>query len=168
MERNSDIFLSVIEDHKGIIYKIVNSYCQEQEERQDLVQEIIIQLWQSFESYNTQFKLSTWIYQIALNTSISYFRKNKNHRQKRTELSKIFEESLMADEPFQEDPNLTRLQAFIQELKEIDKALILLYLDGLSQKEIAEIIGITPTNVGTKLNRIKKNLQVKFQALNNE
>lgn len=168
MERNSDIFLSVIEDHKGIIYKIVNSYCQEKEDRQDLLQEIIIQLWQSFDNYNIQFKLSTWIYQIALNTSISFYRKNKKHNQKRTELSKIFEESLVADEPFQEDPNLSKLQAFIQELKEIDKALILLYLDRLSQKEIAEIIGITPTNVGTKLNRIKKNLQIKFQALKHE
>lgn len=133
-----------------------------------MVQEIIMQLWQSFDSYDSRYKHSTWIYRIALNTSISYYRKHKNHSQNRIELPKIFEESLKADEPFQEDPNLAILQGFIQELREIDRALILLYLDGLSQKETAEIMGITATNVGTKLTRIKKSLQVKFQALKNQ
>ena len=75
MDKKNDIFLNVIDNHKGIIYKIANSYCREQEVREDLVQEIIIQLWQSFDSYNDQFKYSTWVYRIALNTAISYYRK---------------------------------------------------------------------------------------------
>jgi RNA polymerase sigma-70 factor (ECF subfamily) len=166
LDKNADIFLSIIENHKGILYKIANSYCKDQEDRQDLIQEIIIQLWQSFENYNSQFKRSTWIYRIALNTAISFYRKNKVRRLKTTELSAILATSLKADEPFQDNPNLAILQVFIQELREIDKALILLYLDGLSQKEIAEIIGITPTNVGTKLSRIKKTLRQKFQTIN--
>lgn len=165
MNKKTNIFLDVIERHKGIIYKITNSYCKAQADRQDLIQEIIIQLWQSFDKYNAQYSsLSTWIYRIALNTSISFYRSNKIRTEKTTEFTAIFETSLQADEPFQENPDLIKLQTFIQELGEIDKAMILLYLDGLSQKDIAEIIGITPTNVGTKLSRIKKKLFKKFNS----
>ncbi len=163
MDNKTDIFLSVIEQHKGIIYKIANSYCKVQAERQDVIQEIIIQIWQSFDRYNSQFSRSTWIYRIALNTAISYYRKHKTQKQDTTELTTVLEMSLIADAPYQENPNLLKLQAFIQELRDIDKALILLYLDGLSQKEIAKIVGITSSNVGTKLSRIKKLLQQKFK-----
>lgn len=164
MDTKNDIFLSVIENHKGIIYKIAHSYCKEPEERQDLIQEIIIQIWQSFDNYDSRFKRSTWIYRIALNTSISFFKKSQTRKQRTTGLTEILEMSLIAEEPFQENPDLLRLQGFIQELKELDKALILLYLDGLSQKEIAEIVGITSTNAGTRLTRIRKILQNKFKT----
>ena len=165
MKKNTAIFLDVLERHKGIIYKIANSYCKAREDRQDLIQEIIIQLWQSFEKYNEQFKLATWIYRIALSTAISFYRKNKTYKQKTTGLPAMLETSLKANKPFQEDTDISTLQGFIQELREIDKALIVLYLDGLSQKEIANIMGITPTNVGTKIARIKKTLKQKFQTL---
>lgn len=163
MDKNRDIFISILENHKGIIFKIVNSYCKEVEDRQDLIQEIIIQLWISFEEYNNQFKRSTWIYRIALNTSISFYRKNKLRKEKTVTIPALLESNLKVDEPFQENPDFIKLQGFIQELKEIDKALILLYLDGLAQKEIAKIVGITPTNVGTKIERIKKTLKQKFK-----
>jgi RNA polymerase sigma-70 factor (ECF subfamily) len=165
LNKNRDIFISILENHKGIIYKIVNSYCKEFEDRQDLIQEIVIQLWLSFDKYNDQFKLSTWIYRIALNTSISYYRKNKTRKKKTITASAILETTLKADEPFQENTDFNKLLGFIQELKNVDKALILLYLDGLNQKEIAKIIGITATNVGTKIARIKKTLKEKFQTL---
>ncbi|WP_340201730.1 RNA polymerase sigma factor [Ascidiimonas sp. W6] len=163
MDKNRDIFISILENHKGIIFKIVNSYCKEVEDRQDLIQEIIIQLWISFHKYNNQFKLSTWIYRIALNTSISFYRKNKVRNEKTVSVSPFLETTLKEDEPLQENSDFLKLQAFIQDLKEVDKALILLYLDGLTQKEIAKIIGITPTNVGTKIERIKKSLKEKFK-----
>jgi len=163
LDKNRDIFISILENHKGIIFKIVNSYCKDVTDKQDLIQEIIIQLWISFEKYNNQFKLSTWIYRIALNTSISFYRKNKVRKEKTVLASAILETTLKSDEPFQENPDLIKLQGFIQELKELDKALILLYLDGLSQKEISKIIGITPTNVGSKIERIKKMLKQKFK-----
>lgn len=165
MNKNRDIFISILEDHKGIIYKIVNSYCKEIEDRQDLIQEIVIQLWLSFEKYDKKFKLSTWIYRIALNTSISYYRKNKTRKKKTVSASAILETTLKADEPFQENTDFNKLLSLIQELKDIDKALILLYLEGLNQKEIAKIIGITASNVGTKIARIKKNLKGKFNTL---
>lgn len=163
MDSKADIFLDIMESHKGIIYKIVRSYCKDQGDRDDLVQEIIIQLWQSFENYNSQFKLSTWIYRIALNTSISFYRKVIGRKHNTSELSQIIAATVKAEDPFQEDPRLALLQVFIDKLRDMDKAMILLYLDGLSQKEIAEIVGITPTNVGTKLTRIKKILQHHFQ-----
>ena len=168
MDKKAKIFLEIIENHKRIIYKITNSYCKENEDRQDLIQEIIIQLWQSFDKYDPQYKVSTWIYRIALNTSISYYRKNKTRKEKTTELSVIVEASFKASEPFKENPNLILLNQFIKELKEIDKALVLLYLDGLSQKEIAKIIGITSSNVGSKLTRIKKRLKQKFITIKNQ
>ncbi len=165
MNKINETFLEVIENHKGIIYKITNSYCKEIDDRSDLIQEIILQLWKSFGSYNDTFKYSTWIYRIALNTSISFYRKNRKRQQNTTELSAIIENTLLAEESVLENPDLKNLQKCIEELKEIDKAIILLYLDELSQKEIAKIIGISPTNVGTKLSRIKKKLQHKFKSI---
>jgi len=123
LDQKANIFLDIIENHKRIIYKITNSYCKENEDRQDLIQEIIIQLWQSFDKYDPQYSLSTWIYRIALNTSISYYRKNKVRKEKTTELSVILKASLKANEPFQENQDLILLQGFIKELKDIDKAL---------------------------------------------
>ena len=163
MDKKTDIFLEVLDSHKRIIYKIVNSYCQQSEDRQDLIQEITIQLWQSFDKYDPQYSISTWMYRIALNTSISYYRKHKTRREKTAELSVITAASLEATEPPQDNPNLVLLQRFIKEMKEMDKALILLHLDGLSHKDIAEILGITSSNVGTKLTRIKKQLKQKFR-----
>ena len=77
----TDLFLSVIETHKGIIYKVANSYCKDTENKKDLVQEIVLQLWKSFDSYNNQFKHSTWIYRIALNVAISYYRKEERRKE---------------------------------------------------------------------------------------
>lgn len=157
-----DIFLSILEDHKGIIYKVANSYCRDHEDKKDLVQEIIIQLWQSFEKYNNQFKYSTWIYTISLNTSISFYRKKSKPINKTIELKGILETPISDNATHEEDANIQLLQRFIRELREIDKALILLYLEGLNQKEISDIIGISASNVSTKVGRIKKILKEKF------
>lgn len=164
MNNKRDIFLSTLEQHKGILYKIANSYCQHTEDRKDLVQEIIIQLWLSFDNYSDQYKYSTWIYRIALNTSISFYRKRNKRNKTEQEVATIFKNSIQEFDFPEEESNIQLLQKFIRELKELDKALILLYLDGLSQAEISNIIGITPTNISTKVNRIKKKLKDKFIA----
>lgn len=163
----SEIFLNVIQAHKGIIYKIANAYCKDAEDRNDLVQEIMIQLWRSFDKYNNQFRYSTWIYQLALNTAISFYRK-ENRRQ---EVSGPLNESILnytdtnADDAT--DENIHILHRFIAELKELDKAIMLLYLEEKSYTEIAEIIGISETNVATKIGRIKNILKQKFSNANN-
>ncbi len=163
-----DLFLSVIESNKGIIYKIVNSYCKQPEDRKDLVQEIMIQLWKSFEKYNDNYSHSTWIYRIALNVAISFYRK-ENTRQK---IAQPLKESILdfadINGTQEKEANFNILQQFISGLKDLDKALMLLYLEEKSYKEIAAITGITETNVATKIARIKKSLRQNFDTINQQ
>ncbi|TAG30316.1 MAG: sigma-70 family RNA polymerase sigma factor [Sphingobacteriia bacterium] len=159
---NPKIFLSVIESNKGIIYKIANSYCKDTEDRNDLVQEIIMKLWQAFDTYNNEFKHSTWIYRITLNTAISNYRKEKVRKKYFTPISEPFFEHEDTKDSTETEHNYVLLQQFISELKELDKALMLLYLDGKNHKEIAEILGISESNVGTKISRLKGLLNDKF------
>ena len=167
-EQNNNVFMSVVENHKGIIYKIANSYCADYEDRKDLIQEILIQLWKSFDKYNSQFKYSTWIYRIALNVAISCYRKENS----RKTISESFEqgflylsETTISDE---KEKNLNALHQFISELKELDKALMLLFLDEKSHKEMAEILGISETNVATKISRIKIKIKERFSQIKNQ
>ncbi|MFD2522840.1 RNA polymerase sigma factor [Emticicia soli] len=163
----SEQFLSIVNTHKGIIYKVANAYCKDAEDRNDLVQEIMIQLWKSFNNYDEQFKYSTWMYQIALNVAISFYRK-ESRRQKVS--NPINDSILNLTDPNTNDTteeNISILHRFIAELKELDKALMLLYLEEKSYKEIAEIIGISETNVATKIGRIKIILKQKFEKVNN-
>ena len=157
----------VIDTNKGILYKVANSYCKDSEDRKDLVQEIIIQLWKSFEDYNDQYKYSTWVYRIALNVAISFYRKEN----RRKEIANPLNDSILnyADTNLatEKEQDLSILQEFIMELKELDKAVMLLYLEEKSYKEIAEMIGITETYVATKIGRIKTILKQKFATIKN-
>lgn len=161
----SDIFLSVIQTNKGIIYKVANSYCINAEDRKDLVQEIIVQLWKSFDNYAHQYKYSTWMYRIALNTAISFYRKENRRKQVSNPLSNSILNFVDTNATGEIEENIGFLQQFISELKELDKALMLLYLEEKSHKEIAEIIGISETNVATKIGRIKTILKQKFSTI---
>jgi RNA polymerase sigma-70 factor (ECF subfamily) len=157
-----DDFLSVIEANKGLIYKVTNTFCKDLEDKKDLFQEISMKIWKSFESYSKEFKHSTWVYRIALNTAISFYRKEKSRKSRNAPLSEgVFN---LAD--FQDNLQIERgaylLSGFISELKELDRALILLYLEEKSHREIAEIIGISESNVSTKISRIKSILKQKF------
>lgn len=161
-EPTSEKFLLVLQTHKGIIYKVANAYCKDAEDRNDLVQEIMIQLWKSFDNYNEQFRYSTWIYQIALNVAISFYRKESRRQEMANPINDSilnFTDTSISDET---EENISILHQFIAELKELDKALMLLYLEEKSYKEIAEVIGISETNVATKLGRIKVSIKQKF------
>ena len=161
--KNEEDFLGIVEQHKKLIYKVVAAYCSHLEDRKDLAQEIIFQLWKSFESYNEQFKYSTWIYRIALNTAISFYRSETKPQKNNISIDEYilnFEET-----PTHENENLAILQQFIAALKDLDKALMLLYLEEKSYKEIAQIMGISETNVSTKISRIKAELRTKFLNL---
>jgi len=166
LERDAQTFLALIEANKGIIYKVANAYCNDQENRKDLVQEIILQLWLSFSKYDEQYKLSTWMYRIALNVSISFYRKNN----RRDAINLPFTGELLVYEETGEESTqaaIDQLYRFIKELKEIDRAVILLYLEGNNQQEIAEVLGLTATNVSTKVSRIKQQLKKEFQHIKN-
>ncbi len=160
----SDIFIATIEAHKGIIYKIANLYCKNDDDRKDLVQEILLQLWKSFDKYDEQYKYSTWIYRIALNVAISFYRKEKSRAKISNQLTEAIFPTLV-DENSDIDEKTIMLWKFLDDLKELDKALMLLYLEEKNHKEIAVIIGITETNVAIKISRIKILLKQKFSPV---
>ncbi|HTD40542.1 MAG TPA: sigma-70 family RNA polymerase sigma factor [Mucilaginibacter sp.] len=158
-------FLKLIEQNKGIIYKVSRAYGKNDEDREDLFQEIMIRLWNAFDRYDDQYKLSTWMYRVALNVAISFYRKQRRRIESESPLTEsmidIADES---DNPDLEN-NVRLLQQFISELNELEKALMILYLESKSYKEIAEILGITETNVATKINRVKGRLREKFLTI---
>ena len=161
-----ELFLSVIEQHKGIIYKIANSFKKDEDDKKDLMQEIILQLWRSFASYDEKSKFSTWMYRVALNVAIAYYRREK----RKNEVITSMPESIIAfadeDSANGKEYELNLLQKFISELKELDRALMLLYLEERSGKEMAEILGLSETNIRTKINRIKEQLKQRFSKIN--
>jgi len=165
-EINKDKFFALILENKNIIYKISNSYCQNPGDREDLVQEIIIQLWKSAGKYNPDYKLSTWIYRIALNVAISFYRNEKRREKITLPLDENIIQVVEDDSDAQDLENdIQLLNRFIGRLDKLNKALMLLYLDNHSYKEISEILGITETNVATKINRIKHKLKKQFAKL---
>lgn len=155
-------FIEIISTNKNLLYKICNSYCQSSSDRKDLEQEILMQLWKNIKNFDGRVKISTWIYKVALNTAISNYRKDRKRIDKPNEIDcSIFSlPNLEYDSGL--DEKITILRKLINELTKLDKALILLYLDNFKQKEIAEILGISESNVATKISRIKKNLKEKF------
>ena len=164
---NKDAFLQLIRDNKGILYKISASYCRNISDREDLVQEMIYQLWRSGHRFDDNQKFTTWMYRIALNVAISFYRKATRSGVKidlGVDLQEL-EDRSPAGESL--DDRIELLQRFISELGELDKALMILYLEEKSYREIADILGITETNVATKLSRIKGRLKQQFLQLNN-
>ncbi|MEO8712775.1 MAG: sigma-70 family RNA polymerase sigma factor [Parafilimonas sp.] len=162
MTKNRETFVQLMQDNKGIILKICNSYCTNKHDRDDLAQEIIFNLWKAFASYTPDYKFSTWMYRISLNVAISFYRKEMRSIQFNPYSEDLIVFDIADENNWEEESSLGLLQKFIQELKEIDKSIMLLYLDKKSYVEIAEIVGITETNVATKINRIKINLKTKI------
>jgi RNA polymerase sigma factor (sigma-70 family) len=161
----SQQFQQIIEMHKGILFKVAKMYCQNEEDRQDLMQEMMIQIWKSFHRYNDSFAITTWLYRISLNVAISFYRKNAA----RQEINASLEKHILPTVQFEtneKEQQLSLLEQFIGELNNIDKALMLLYLEDKSQAEISGILGITVTNVATKVGRIKEKLKKKFSQIN--
>jgi RNA polymerase sigma factor (sigma-70 family) len=161
----NQLFQELIEQHKGILFKVARTYCQNEEDRQDLIQEIMIQLWQSFHKYNDKFKISTWIYRISINVAISFYRKNLVRQGNNIPLN-VQVSQIQNVEKSEKEQQLNLLDQFINELKELDKALMLLYLEDKSHAEIADILGISVGNVGTKVGRIKDKLKQRFSQQN--
>ena len=158
-------FITFLEDYKNLILKVASIYCRNEEDRKDLIQEIILQLWRSFPNYNKAFKLSTWMYRIALNVSISYVRKTATRNKviqgykKHVDLIQIEEDDI--------EEKLLLLYDSIQFLKPFDKAVISLHLEGCKNKTISDVLGITPSNVSTKLARIKQQLKNHLSTIKN-
>jgi RNA polymerase sigma factor (sigma-70 family) len=150
-------FVAIIKENEGILYKITRVYTDTIEDQKDLYQEIVYQLWKSFDSFKGNSKISTWIYRIALNTSITSLSKRKKKVPQvnlDVELLHVIEEK-----DAHIDEQLELLYKTIKQLNVIEKGLILLFLEGKSYDEIAVITGFSGSNVGTRLSRIKKKLK---------
>src|SRR4051794_10475326 len=160
---NQERFLILLDEHKKILYKVASSYCRNPEDRRDLEQEIVAQLWRSFDRYDDGYRFSTWMYRIALNVAISFSR-SETRRSRHTVPAEdsILEIAADGSAPGESDENLRLLHQFIERLDELDRALIILYLDGNRYDTIAEVLGISETNVGTKISRIKQRLRRDF------
>jgi RNA polymerase sigma-70 factor (ECF subfamily) len=150
-----DRFLTLLDQHRRILFKIANAYGRGPEDREDLVQEMVLQLWRSFRRYDERHRFSTWMYRVALNVAISFCR-GEARRPRAGALEGALGVAAPGAPP-REDLRL--LEEFIARLDELDRALVLLYLDGNRYDAIAEVLGISETNVGTKLGRIKDKLR---------
>ena len=147
-------FLKLMVDHQNIIHKVCRIYRNTIEDQEDLFQEIIFQLWKSYPSFKSQSKVSTWMYRIALNTALSSFRKHsplvEYHEEVPEKTDFIYEQAATENEE--------KLFDAIRKLNDAEKAIISLYLEDYSYREICEIIGISESNVGVRINRIKSKL----------
>ncbi len=151
-------FLRNITVNQGIIHKVTRIYCDNVDDRKDLFQEILIQLWKSYGTFKEQSKFSTWMYRVAINTAITAFKRGSRKTANALFVRDI--PSIADDEyDYELEENLTLLHTAIGQLTGIEKSIILLYLEDKSYEEIAEITGITQNYVRVKMNRIKKKLE---------
>ncbi len=147
-------FLALLTQNQKILYKVASAYCRSASDRDDLIAEMIAALWKSFGGYDASRRFSTWMYRIALNVAISYYRSEQRRSEHLTSADVTIVE-LPGDEVADADERVELLNGFIAALGDIDKALMLLYLDEHSHESIAAILGLTKTNVATKLGRLK-------------
>lgn len=151
-------FLEKIEKHKGVIFKISKMYMDHFDDQKDLFQEITFQVWKAYPSFEGKSQFSTWLYKVALNTAIVFLKSEKKRNFiKNDEVDKF---KIAADDyDDDQEMKLAKMYKAIQQLNEIDKALIFYYLQDYSGKEIAENMGITEVNARVKLNRAKEKLK---------
>ncbi len=157
-ERSEPHFLELLQLHRKIVLKVASMYCWDPEERRDLAQEIVLQLWRAYPSYDQERAFSTWMYRIALNVAISSAR-----RSARRGLEVPFDETandvIDATSGAGPDDRVEALYRYMQTLAPLDRALVMLYLDERSYREIADVLGISETNVATKINRLKQRMR---------
>ncbi len=150
-------FVSDFESNIGIILKVSRAFTNTTHDREDLINDIALELWKSYSKFNGDSKISTWFYRIALNVSMNYKRKKKPNLIFFNEVNQIKVSDWLGKEEDNEQIDL--LYECIDNLNEFNKAIIILYLDGNSHDEIAMITGISKTNVGTRISRIKEQLK---------
>ena len=156
--RQKDLFLDILEKNIGIILKISRAYTNSVQDKEDLINDITLELWKSFERFKGDSKISTWIYRVAINTSMNFNRKKKSDKLYFPPDLNQFESQNWIMDPPDSSPSEILYQC-IDELNQLNKAIILLYLDGNSHDEISEITGISKTNVGTRISRIKEQIK---------
>jgi RNA polymerase sigma factor (sigma-70 family) len=150
-------FLTRIENHKGILYKVSKMYMDNYDDQQDLFQEIICQLWKAYDSFRNESQFSTWMYRVAVNTAIVFLKKDK----KKVDKYEIASDNIKEEETDShiKESQIEHFYKAVQKLEKIDKAIIFYQLEGFSHKEIGENLGISEGNARVKLNRAKEKLK---------
>jgi RNA polymerase sigma-70 factor (ECF subfamily) len=157
-ERPRERFQTLIGQHRGIVLKVANTYARLPEDRRDLAQEILAQAWKSFSAWDIQRPFSTWMYRVALNVAISHARGSEN-RERHVAIDDDIEQVHDDDGARETDDGVRALYRCIERLDPLNRALLMLYLDEKSQREIADILGISETNVATKIARLKQRIR---------
>ncbi|WP_026751937.1 RNA polymerase sigma factor [Sediminibacterium sp. C3] len=157
MSESEKEFLHQLNEHQKIIHKVCNLYMQFPEDKEDLFQEVTLQAWKAYHKFRGDSKFSTWLYRVALNTAITFFRKEKQ-QSFIDSVSEIPDKQVYSDKEHIEEQTRAMYLA-IGELSKIDKAIVMLYLEDYSYAEISDIIGITANNIAVKMNRIKGKLR---------
>ncbi len=160
--KNNVEIANLIDKHKSLIFKVANTYCTNTSEQEDLIQEIIFHIIKGYEKFDHKVKVTTWMYKVAFNVSISNSRKARIRQKHMVPMPEKLVKIEESDDD-EADEKLKVLKLFIDKLAPLNKALLVMYLDGNSYAEISEVMGISPTNVGVKINRIKKQLRKKFK-----
>ncbi|WP_295799720.1 sigma-70 family RNA polymerase sigma factor [Mucilaginibacter sp.] len=150
-------FILLITNNQGLILKVCNMYCNSREDKEDLFQDIILQLWRAYSSFNGDSKVSTWIYRIALNNAITRLRKET----KREKFAGLDDHAfnIAAIDNKGENEQVQQMYNAIKKLSEVERAITMLYMDNYSYKEIAEVMGLSESNIGFKLNKIRTKLR---------
>ena len=156
-EQKETEFLRLVNESQGIIHKVCRMYCNDDIHRNDLFQEIVLQLWKSYPSFKGESKFSTWMYRVALNVAIQDFRKEKKRKYLFLE-SYDFKEPSTPPENQEKNDRLDALYKAISKLDKIEKAIMMLHLDEVANEEIADIVGITQNYVRVKMTRIRTKL----------
>ena len=156
-----DAFSALLQRHRGIVFKVANTYARLAEDRDDLAQEIAARLWHAYPKYDPARGFSTWMYRVALNVAISHVREQTmRDRHDAVPLDEGMHD--LADAggvDHERDQHIRLLQGFIQRQPPLERALLLLYLEDRPQREIAEILGLTENNVSTKIGRLKQRIR---------
>jgi len=160
-EDHKSLFMNWLDEHGSSVMKVARAYTLNSEECQDLAQEILLQAWQSLPSFEGKASPATWFYRVALHTAMNWHRKDKPRRSRQQpfmEVHAVSTDGVDSAEQSQQRETVEQLYNAIHQLPKTDAALVLLYLDELSYREMAEVLGISESNVGVKLNRAKKAL----------
>lgn len=157
LDNKKEIFTAAIKQYEGLLYKTASVYTNSTEDRDDLLQEIIYQLWKSFDSFRQQSALSTWMYRVAMNTAIYHLKRNKRKVATVSLEEQGFDHADVKNDELEEKWQMLRLH--LNRLNLLDKGIVMLYLENKSHDDIAQITGISVSNVGTRLSRIKEKLK---------
>jgi RNA polymerase sigma-70 factor (ECF subfamily) len=157
MELRKENFIQIVNENRGIVRSLCKVYFRSNEDQKDAFQDVILQLWKSFDSFRGDSEISTWIYSVSFNTILTKIR-----RDKKSVAGEPIDTAHLYISNSKADDNVELLSMIIQSLKDIDKAIVVLHLEGYRNMEIAEILKLTPSNVATRFNRIKSLLKMKY------